>query len=227
MRIAILTPTRRRPSAAWLSSVVASAPVLRAAGHDPRVEIETGNPYISFARAKLMQRCPEADAFLFIDDDLGWEPDALLRLVETPGDVVAGDYRFKMAEEEYMGVLASGPNGKPIGRADGCALAERVPGGFLKVTRAAVDRFAHAYPHLRFGDAIDLFNHGAIDGVWHGEDYAFSKRWRDIGGELWVIPDLTLSHHGWDDDAVFVGNLHEFLMRQPGGINDPARQEAA
>jgi len=227
LRIAILTPTRRRPSAAWLSSVTASASVLRAAGHEPRVEIEAGNPYISFARAIMMQRCPEADALLFIDDDLGWDADALLRLVETPDDVVAGDYRFKTAAEEYMGILDAGPDGKPICRADGCVLARRVPGGFLKVTRAAVDRFAAAYPHLRFGAGLDLFNHGTIDGVWHGEDYAFSKRWTDIGGALWVIPDLTISHHGWDDDAVFVGNLHAFLMRQPGGINDPARKAAA
>ena len=61
---------------------------------------------------------------------------------------------------------------------------------------------------------MDLFNHGALDGVWMGEDYAFSRRWEDMGEELWIVPDLDLTHHG---DKPYLGNLHRFMMRQPGG----------
>lgn len=229
MRLGIATPTRRRPSAAWLDSIIASAAVLRAAGHDLVVRIEQGCPYIDAARQKLLREHLEdsCDAVVFVDDDLGWQADALLRLVEADAPVVAGDYRFRKPEEVYMALLASGEDGRPVVRADGCIEAERVAGGFLMVRREAVDLFAHAYPDLAYaGGHVALFQHGVIEGVWYGEDYAFSKRWRDLGGTLWLVPDLTISHHDWDSDAVYAGNLHEFLQRQPGGALDPARLAA-
>lgn len=230
MRLGIATPTRRQPSAAWLSSVLASAAVLRAAGHDLVVRIEQGCPYIDAARQKLLREHLDdgCDAVVFVDDDLGWQPDALLRLIEADAPVVAGDYRFKKPDEAYMGMLAAGPDGKPVVRADGCVRALRVPGGFLMVRREAVETFARQYPELTYaGGHVALFQHGVIEGVWHGEDYAFSRRWIERCGEISIVPDLTISHHSWDDDEVFVGNLHQFLMRQPGGALDPARKAAA
>ena len=90
---------------------------------------------------------------------------------------------------------------------------------FLKVTSFAVHKFMGDYPELVFGPrynpSIDLFNHGAWKGLWYGEDYAFSKRWTEKCGDIWLIPDLDISHHS--SDREFPGNLHEFLLRQPGG----------
>jgi len=108
--------------------------------------------------------------------------------------------------------------------ADGTLRGHRAPAGFLKVTKEAVDRFMKAYPELCYGPAyapaVDLFNHGAHEGVWYGEDYAFCRRWIDCGGELWIVPDLDLTHHG--ETQAYPGNYHDFLTRQPGGVNAPA-----
>ena len=53
----------------------------------------------------------------------------------------------------------------------------------LKIT-TGVNKFYRAYPDLVYGDAfaphIDMFNHGVMDGVWHSEDYAFCKRYREV-----------------------------------------------
>lgn len=191
---------------------------------------EVGCPYISHARATMLRKAMDAraDVVVFLDHDLSWRPADLLKLIETEGDVVSGLYRFKKEPEEYMGVLNTTPEGQPIVRAsDGAIRADKVPAGFLKVTKEAVDRFMGAYPELvyghRYAPAVDLFNHGAFEGVWYGEDYAFSRRWRAIGGEIWVVPDLELTHH--TSGEAFVGNYHEFLMKQPGGINDPLRSQ--
>lgn len=163
----------------------------------------------------------KADVIVFIDHDLSWRPQDLLRLIETEGDVVSGTYRYKKEPEEYMGRLIPDPQGKPIVRDDGCIKAFCVPAGFLKITRKAVNRFIEAYPELTYGEKcnphVDLFNHGAHKGVWYGEDYAFSRNWIDIGGEIWVIPDLQLDHHTTTE--AYPGNFHEFLLRQPGGSN--------
>ncbi len=165
-----------------------------------------------------------ADVVVYLDYDLSWEPGDLLKLLETDGDVVSGLHRFKKDEVEYMGVLHCGSDFRPRVRADGALAAEKVPGGFLKVTKAGIQRFMRAYPELLYGDpdrySIDLFNHGAHKGVWYGEDYSFSRRWVEIGGEIWVVPDMDIVHHG--EEKAYAGNYHRFLMRQPGGSDDPA-----
>ena len=118
-----------------------------------------------------------------------------------------------------MGVLDDDKDGMPKVREDGAIKADRVPAGFLKITRNCVNRFMQAYPHLMYGEAsnpsIDIFNHGAHKGAWWGEDYSFSRNWIDAGGDIWIVPDLDINHHSKDE--VFEGNYHEFLLRQPGG----------
>ncbi len=118
-----------------------------------------------------------------------------------------------------MGQLFSNAQGTPLLREDGCIKAKCVPAGFLKVTKEAISKFMRADPHLTYGEpynpSVDLFNHGAHNGVWYGEDYAFSRNWIDCGGEIWVVPNLNIDHH--THEKAYEGNLHEFLLRQPGG----------
>ncbi len=33
-------------------------------------------------------------------------------------------------------------------------------------------------------------------GTWSGEDYFFAERWREMGGEVWVDPDIEFTHRG-------------------------------
>lgn len=224
-KVVFCTPTITKPFDAYVASMEASVPLLEAAGIDHGLVFEVGSPYISAARATMLRKAMDADAdtIVFIDHDLEWRPQDLLTLIDTPGDVVAGLYRFKKAEEEYMGAPIDGPDNIAITREDGAIAGFRVPAGFLKVTRAAVERFMHAYPELIYGPidkpSVDLFNHGAHEGIWWGEDYAFSRRWLGCGGEIWIVPDLNLTHHSADE--AFVGNFHQFLLAQPGGSNAP------
>lgn len=225
LKVVVCTPTRDKPHPAYLASLEASEPLVASAGHDLKMLLEVGNPYISAARATMLRKAMDAkaDAVVFIDDDVSWKPADLLTLIEAPGDVVAGTYRFKKADEEYMGSWLRDAHGRPTGKMHGdlaMIRADRVPAGFLKVTKEAVDRFMGAYPELgygpRYSPSIDLFNHGAHGGVWYGEDYAFSRRWVDCGGDLWLLPELRLDHNA-ADGTVYRGDLHDYLMRQPGG----------
>jgi glycosyltransferase involved in cell wall biosynthesis len=227
LRVALACPTITRPLPAFLAAAEAAVPVLEAAGLDVKMVFEIGNPYISAARATMLRKAMDAkcDVVVFLDHDVSFRPEDLLKLIQTEGDVVSGLYRFKTSDEEYMGALLTAADGRPLVRGDGALQGHRIPAGFLKVTKEGVERFMRAYPELCYGSplasSVDLFNHGAHGGVWYGEDYAFSRRWLDCGGQIWIIPDLDLHHHS--ADAVFEGNYHQFLMRQPGGVNDPAR----
>jgi len=224
-KVVFCTPSLSGPTAPYIEALEASIPLITAAGWEEGYVQEVGCPYISAARATMTRKAldAKADVIVYLDYDLSWNPQDLLTLIETEGDVVAGTYRFKKEEEEYMGAVISNCNGTPFLRDDGCVKADKVPAGFLKVTKEGIDRFMRAYPDLMYGPryspSIDLFNHGAHKGTWWGEDYAFSRNWVDTGADLWIIPNLSITHHS--KDAAFPGNFHEFLLRQPGGSNDP------
>lgn len=232
-RVAFCYPTVERPTRAFLDSLEGSLHLL--GGYEHAAVHELGNPYISAARATMLRKAMEwgADVFIFLDDDVSWRPQDLVRLIEADGDLVGGTYRFKKPdcgslhtspqvhsqEVEYMGKCFLGERGRPLVREDGAIHALCLPAGFLKVTRAGVERFMRGYPELDInggGDFVstDLFNHGAYRGVWYGEDYALCRRWNELGGDVWLLPDLQLDHHGkgkWEGH-VWPGNFHEHLL---------------
>ena len=219
-KVAFCVPTRDKPHPAFVIALEASLPALEEAGIEHCLVAETGNPYISGARATMLRKALNIapDCVVFLDDDLSWRPQDLVNLIKTDVDVCAGLYRFKQPEIKYMGVLETDEEGYPKGRlSDGLLSAIRVPAGFLKITAAGVEKFMLGYPELCYGPAyarcVDLFNHGAHNGQWWGEDYSFSRRWVELGHKLWVMPDADLIHWGKPCNA-HEGNFHKFLLAQ-------------
>lgn len=72
----------------------------------------SGVHFLEMARdiavAKFLQS--DSEYLMFIDSDLGWQPDAIKQLVEHDRPVVGGAYRIKYDEELYpnYGVLGGG-----------------------------------------------------------------------------------------------------------------------
>lgn len=236
MKVALCIPTRKAPFPQMVEAIEASLPLLRGAGHTVGVITEIGSAYISWAVGQMVAKAMlwEADAAVIIEDDMSFDPQALLRLIEMPGDVVAGNYRYKFDPVEYM-AIPTVVDGKVHIYSNGCIKADKVPAGFLKITRRAVERFRKHYPslicddHKRELQFVDLFNHGAYQGVWFGQDFAFSRRWRAAGEDIWVIPDLNISHWLKQDDGTyteFPGNYLQFL-RAEQAKEEAQQQEAA
>lgn len=223
MKVVFCTPSLGGPTKPYIAALEQSIPLITAAGWQEGYAQEVANAYISGARATMLRKAINAgaDVIVFLDYDVAWNPPDLLRLIQTPGDVVAGTYRYKEDEEKYMGFVSIDEAGQPTYRADGCIKADFVPAGFLKVTRQAINRFMLAYPDLVYGEPclphVDLFNHGAIEGIWFGEDYAFCLRWREIDGEIWIIPDLEIDHYARTPeggDKPYKGNFGAWLQKQ-------------
>ena len=215
-KVVLCTPTVKRPHPAYFDAVKASAPLLDEAGWDHGITWMIGCAYISAARAIMARRALDAgaDVVVFIDHDMSWAPRDLLTLLETEGDVVGGTYRFKQDDVEFMGHPWPGETGRPLVRdTDGAVKMVCVPAGFLKVTRNGISRFMRKYPELIYGDecnpSIDLFQHGAVDRVWYGEDYMFSRRWNEID-DIWCPPHLELQHHDFDGKS-YGGTYHDYL----------------
>lgn len=225
MKVVFATPSLTGPTAPYIQALEESMPLITAAGWETGLVQEIGCPYISQARATMTKKALDAgaDVIVYLDYDVSWDPMDLLTLIQTEGDVAAGTYRYKSDDEKYMGELSATADGRPCVREDGAISFHRIPAGFLKVTKEAISKFAMAYPGLLYGSCgdlfIDLFNHGAHKGTWYGEDYAFSRNWIDCGGEIWVVPDLNITHHS--KEKAYPGNYHEYLLRYAGGSNAP------
>lgn len=223
VKVVFATPSLCGPTAPYIDALEKSIPLIKAIGWDEAYVQEVGCPYISHARATMTRKALDvgADVIIYLDYDLSWAPKDLLTLLQTEGDVVAGTYRYKKDEEEYMGGWRCNLGGVPSLDSNKNFKATRVPAGFLKVTRKAIRKIMRDHPELVYGDiekpSVDLFQHGAHEGVWYGEDMAFSRRWIDAGGEIALVPDLNITHHS--KDRAYPGNLHQFMMLQEGGKN--------
>lgn len=166
---------------------------------------------------ELMERDDFTDVLL-IDSDESWEPQGVVRLLLHPEAIVAGSYRMKNNPAAYVGDVRR-VDGAVMGRVlpDGSALveAERVAAGFLRIKIDALRKWAAAYPELVSeepdGRKVQFFSRmigddGAGGQVAYCQDMAFSKRWRDIGGQLWIDPMVKIDHwwmepHKGDFDA--------------------------
>lgn len=165
------------------------------------------------------------DTLFFLDNDVSWNPEDALRLIENDrDDIVAGIYPFKKEEEDYPVVIHTDENGYPTVRQDGLIHAAMIPFGFVRIKRNVIEKLIIANPDKKFvlnetgkeETYYDLFPQGLEDGRWWGEDYAFCRLWNKIGGEIYVEPNIWLKHHyGVDFKEFKQGNYHEYLMKRP------------
>lgn len=64
--------------------------------------------------------------------------------------------------------------------------------------------------------AYDLFGAYRCGRIKYGEDYSFCRRWRDIGGRVWIDPEIRMGHCGY---KTFVGSVGEWLKERSNGAN--------
>ncbi len=144
----------------------------------------------------------KADALVFIDNDVGFEPRDLVNLCLYDRDVVGGVYPMKQTEEEYPVRL---PEGHEI-RADADGLVEvlGLPTGFLKIKRHVLEKleanetrkfYGRGQSRLMRPHAI-IFERTYKDGVRYSGDYAFCEKWKAMGGKLYVDPEMRFTHEG-------------------------------
>lgn len=170
-------------------------------------------------RARLMSHFLASGAtdMLFTDTDLMWPVNAIERILSHPVDVVAADYPRRMEPICYSTkFLPKEGGGWHTERTEtGLIEVEGVPTGFMRLTRQAVMRMIKAYPEQEFKDpdlpdnhGHHLFDHQLVDGKLWGEDYSFCRRYRAIGGKVFVDPGIELQHFGFKP---YAGNFGQWL----------------
>jgi hypothetical protein len=203
-----------------MRSVIADMTLLMQRGDKVSLFDESGSTDLPDARAVMVGHFLKSDAthLVSLDNDICWQAGALLKLIDYPVDMVAGVYPKRKDPIEYP--VRWLPT--PTLQADpetGLLEVEAAPGGFVRYTRNCLETMTANYPSLRFkstrygteDDLYALFEPMFIDGRRMGEDFAFCRRWRDIGGQVWINPEIKMGHIG---PKMFEGHLGHWLRNR-------------
>jgi len=202
----------------YTASLVRTVALMQQRGwRTPHIDFEIGNSLIADARNKLVARFLASDCsdLVFIDSDLSWSPDDLLRLASFDVPFVAGVYQRKSRTQIDFAVKF----GPTIGMDANCLMAvQRVGTGFMRLRRDCLERLVGAHPSLRLQNPADpadanfyaLFDTGIVDGQFVGEDFLFCDRWRALGGQVLIDPAMNFGHHG---AATFDEPLLKYLQK--------------
>lgn len=194
-------------------SVLENTVSLMQAGHTV-VHYPASELYIDHSRnfcVKLFMET-DADAIVFIDSDLQFDNDAILKLIKYDKEIVAGSYRYKKDDIEFTAILDFSRENNCKEEETGLVYVESAPTGLMKISRSVFEKMgAHYKLKPDSNGIVHFFDTGMrLPGdEWWGEDSYFCKRWRDMGETMYVEPRINFTHIGIKR---YTGNLHEYLL---------------
>lgn len=234
----------------YAMSITESAHIAPVFGIHVTATILKNGAFIDLARNRLTKLFLDSDCthLFFIDADLRWEHRAFVGLVTSGLPICAGVYPKRQTPEEYPARFAIDPvAGEGIwvshdGSTDhdkicdaGWIMCERVPTGFLCISREVIEAMVAKSPkqmmlnegeqpllfaatYFRRGEnneflPVDLVNEefkptDPVDFI--GEDFYFSDRYvKMFGKPIPVWPEFDFVHgERWE------GNWHKYLVNQ-------------
>lgn len=179
---------------------------------------------------------------MFIDADIEFEPESIIRMLAMDKDVIAGAYPKKTINWNNVKAAANAGatdlatygadyainlkvhEGNKVRTSMGAIEVLDASTGFFLVKREVIERMVKEYPELHYKNdsSIDPKFNPFCYALWDtmidpsdnrylSEDYCFSRRWQNLGGEIWVDPNTKLNHVG---SYTFEGNLTNILQKR-------------
>ena len=165
----------------------------------------------------------DADYFIFIDADIRFHPNGLLRLIESGHDVSVACYPKKVIMwDQAENAVKSGDQRSIQKLASSLVLNFKYeksqvingftevldgPTGFMCIKRNVIEKMYEEYKHLMCVNDHqnkDLDEYCAIFDCmidpdtrrYLSEDYAFCRRWQQMGGKIYADVTAVLGHVG-------------------------------
>lgn len=186
------------------------------------------------AVGRFMQKS-QAEYFMFIDADVHFEPEAVVRLIQSGHELSVACYPKKFVDWNQAATAAKNGDtrnmamlsaslvvnfGAPkVEITNGFAPILDGPTGFMLIKREVFHKLEKAFPELNCMNDhqnrdFDTY-HAAFDCMidpvtrrYLSEDYAFCRRWQQIGGKIYADTTTTLGHVG---NLPFNGQMRERL----------------
>lgn len=157
----------------------------------------------------------ECTDLVWIDDDVYWNSEDIMRLIASPHDVIGGMYRRKIHEYPEENPLSWCGHPLPKGESEtderGARTIKEIGFGFIKTSRECLEKMISGcnLPHRYDEDLkLDIHRFFHFDGLGHSEDFGFCKDWRSIGGKIWCDPAITMAHVG---EFAYQGDVMKLL----------------
>ena len=177
----------------------------------------------------------DCDYMLFVDSDIEFQPDAVLRMLVPEKDIICTPYRVKEdpLKMKYA-VTFSDPNNIHILPWDLVEI-DQGPAGLMLIHRRVFEKLIETAPDLKINfeenvrklmnkeiasdiDAVDKYMYNFWDtsfhldtGEWKGEDLSFCSLAKEAGFKIYANLDSTTVHHGnWG----FKGKFGDSLMKR-------------
>jgi hypothetical protein len=186
------------------------------------------------AVGRFMQKS-NAEYFMFIDADIHFDPASVIRLIKSGHDLSVACYPKKFVDwnqastavkngdtrsmEMLSASLVVNFGSQRVQVVNGFAPVLDGPTGFMLIKRSVFEQMEKHFPELNckndhqnrdFDDYHAAFD-CMIDPVsrrYLSEDYAFCRRWQQMGGKIYADTQTTLGHVG---NLPFNGQLSERL----------------
>jgi hypothetical protein len=191
--------------------------------------------YVTIRNESLVQRArnkivahflaSNCSHLIFIDADIGFTGESVLRLIGHDRPIIGGIYRKKtLASVDWAVNFIQTPEGMSTrDPRTGAVQVRHAPTGFLCIQRRVLETLYRKHRKLRYqlcegeGDPgpwrekmFSIFD-CYIDENRHylSEDYGFCQRAEAAGFEIWIDPGIVLEHHG---TACFVADPMETFV---------------
>ena len=225
-------------SVAYLSSVLALQATCAQRGIELMVDFIGNESLVERARNILAARFLVTDAthLLFIDADIGFRPDSVLRLLGADKDVATAVYPKKSFDWGKVAEKLEAGDKEPVYQMgldfniniasareevqDGFARVLDSATGFMLIKRGVLERMtAHYRDELQCVN--DIMGQSVKEYValfacmidprtrrFLSEDYSFCRRYQALGGDIWADLASPLAHIGTN---VFAGDIRQRL----------------
>ena len=167
-----------------------------------------------------------ASHLFFIDADIEFDVDSILRALAYDKDIMASAYPKKALPIQYaINFKFLDPTTRQVRMENGAVEVLDASTGFFCIKRRVFDKMRESYPelHYRNDSNIDEKFHKYCysffdtiqdpdDNRYLSEDYTFCRRWQKIGGEIWLDPNTRLNHIG---TYTFEGDVSLIMGQNP------------
>lgn len=229
-RVFLATQAYEHTSTSHDISVLATTQKLDEAGIPWERYVVIENCHVDDCRNAVLREFMQSSCtdIVFLDADVFWNADDLVKLVRYDRDIVAGVYPKRARDQDYPVFVR--PGTELYAEEDGCVEVDGVPAGFLRIRRNVVETLMEAHKGRRYlgQDKKEpfytvLFERVYENGARWGGDYEFCRKAKAAGFKVHVDPEMALGHEG---GYPFYGTLGEHWKRKHGVWGDEVEAKA-
>ncbi len=179
-------------------SIQGAREALHKAGIQTAYFLLQGNCHVDDARNRIVQAFLASDCtdLVFLDADVAWRNDDLVKLCQYDRDVVGGVYPYRRPDKGQE-LPARMMDGAMVDD-EGLIEMEGLPTGFLRIRRHVIEAMLPGARSFEDENGTNylLFERTLINGTRWGGDLNFCNLWRALGGKVYAATEMVFDHAG-------------------------------